>query len=222
MNQHDRLQADANGMAASPARRAASTVRFRNCADTVVAARSETVHHPGVDFFQGGVMTPRIATVVLRNETGFPCNFQVLHQYTGDAVEQTDFVLLQPGEQRQVLTVHSHTGFFTTGVDNWIVNGIEPREVEELSRLPPGLASINLGGKAYVDLRWRSGEGFGSDWKVHTLRSEDENSDIVIVVFPTTVELRSASGTSSTGWHPEYDIDPHSDRMRVDPRRPQP
>src|SRR4051812_10945915 len=121
--------------------------------------------------------TPRKATVAIRNATGAPCRFQVMHQYTGDSTEDSGFILLQSGEQRQMLTVDYHTGFLTTGVDNWMVNGIERREIIGAVKLSPELAQITLDGKIYVDIRWHSGTGALSDWKKHTLRAEDENTE---------------------------------------------
>jgi len=151
--------------------------------------------------------TDRSATVAIKNATGTNFQIQVLHQYTGDGTEDSGFIEIQSGQQLQIpnYRVHYRTGFFTTGVDNWIVNGIELREVDASFQLPPGLPPIPLGGTITVKIRWRSGTGFGSDWKVHTLRSEDENTDTTIVIFPDTLEFHSNSGTSSTGWHSEFD-----------------
>jgi hypothetical protein len=151
-------------------------------------------------------MADRSAPVVLENQTGSTFKFQVLHQYTGDNTEQSEWVELTSGQSAEVLTVHYRTGAFTTGVDNWIVNGIERREVSASMSLPPPLNKIEIDGKFYVDLRWASGTGVFSDWKVHTLRAGDDGQNTTIVVFPNTVEFRSPSGNSSTGWNPEYEI----------------
>lgn len=153
-------------------------------------------------------MADRSAKIVVRNETGSTFKFQVLHQYTGKDTEQSAWNEIHSGQEMEVLTVHYRTGIFTTGVDNWIINGIERRFVTAGIILPPGLPPINIGGNVYVDLKWFSGHGFGSDWKVHTLTSDDDGKITKIIVRPTIVEFISNSGNSSTYWKPEYDIVP--------------
>lgn len=151
-------------------------------------------------------MANREASVHVRNETGAIVRFQVLHQYTGEATEDSGWKEIAPGATQYMLNVHYRTGFFTTGVDNWIVNGIERRRVSAGFKLPEGLEKIEIGGEFFVDLRWSSGTGAFSDWKVHTLRSDDDGKVTTIIVRPTTVEFVSESGTSSTSWNPEYEI----------------
>ncbi|KAF0810974.1 hypothetical protein A167_00006 [Alcanivorax sp. S71-1-4] len=149
------------------------------------------------------------AKVAVANKTGKKFKIQVLHQYTGDSTEESSWVAVGPDETVEVMSVRYRTGFLTTGVDNWIVNGIEEIEVEGDIKLPEGLPIKKVGGKAHVDLRWHSGHGAGSDWKVHTLRSDDADKTTVIAIYPTTIEFQSHSGTSSTTWKPEFDIFPN-------------
>lgn len=160
-------------------------------------------------------LTHRSALVHLQNLTGAPFKFQVMHQYTGDPTQASDFIYFNPGEDKYVLTVNYNTGFFTTGRDNWIVNGIE---LKELDSSVTGSITVDgieypvfqIEGHVYVDLkRWKSGHGFGAEWKIHTLRAEDDGKVTTIAVFPSIVEFRSPSGRSSTWFTHEYDIIPH-------------
>ncbi len=123
-------------------------------------------------------MTTRTAHVALHNATSARHTFRVLHQYTGDAIEIiSDGHSLGPGATIPIGDVHYRTGWFTTGVDNWIVT-----------------ADDNMG------THWTSGRGLFSFWKVHTLREEDANQTTTIVVSADKVTFLSRSGTSSTSW----------------------
>jgi len=76
---------------------------------------------------------------------------------------------------------HYWTGFGRTGVDNWIVNGVERRKVSAEFKLPEGLEKIEIGGEFFVDLKWSSGTGAFSHWKVHTLRAADHDKGVVFI-----------------------------------------
>lgn len=151
-------------------------------------------------------MTTRRAKVYLKNDTGRTFEFQILHQYTGKKTERSKFVRLATGQSAKMLTVSYRTGLFTTGVDNWIVNGIERREITTKLKLPSGLTPIEIDGSLFVELRWASGVGAGSDWKVHTLRAEDDGRKTIFTIRANTVEIRSKSGSSSTSWNPDYEM----------------
>lgn len=58
------------------------------------------------------------ARVELRNATGSLFKFQVVHQYTGWSIEESDYILVKPGETAYMLDVHYNYGFLTTGRDN--------------------------------------------------------------------------------------------------------
>jgi len=152
-------------------------------------------------------MTQRFARTFIRNYFGGPLKCQVLHQYTGEETEDSGWhdavVDVDTKFQDQV---HFRTGPLTTGVDNWIINAIERRKVSATLVLPPPLNKIEVDGEFFVDLRWNSGTGLGSDWKVHTLRSDDHDKGVVFIIRPRMLEIHSPSGISSTGWHPEFDI----------------
>ena len=143
------------------------------------------------------------AHIVLSNRTGSWYKLQVLHQYTGEGTEDSGYILLAPGESRRVLTAHYNTGFLTTGRDNFIVHGIELKEVTAQLNV----AMITIGGRLFVELKkWRSFHGLFASWKLHTLRSEDDRRETTIAVYGSLVEFVSPSGTSSTDWNHEYDI----------------
>lgn len=149
------------------------------------------------------------ARVEVVNKTDGHFKIQVMHQYTGEKTDDSPWREVPPGETVEMMSVTYYTGLGTFGVDNWIVNGIERREVAADIKVPENvLIKEDIHGKAYIEMRWNSGHGVGSSWKVHTLRDDDGNKATKIVIFPTLIEFQSHSGTSSTGWKPEYDIIP--------------
>jgi hypothetical protein len=133
-------------------------------------------------------MPDRSAQIRIQNKAGTDFKFQVLHQYTGDSIEESKWHLVQHDSTvDDILTVHYRTGFFTTGtrslflhsnpsvaydglcagVDNWIVNGIELRKLAPEAKVQVGGATLNVNGTLYLDLKkWRSWHGAFSSWKV--------------------------------------------------------
>ncbi len=140
--------------------------------------------------------------VKIVNNTGYECKFQVQHKYTGGKTESSKWVILKNGESAEVLKIHYNTGIFTTGVDNWVVNGIQKRPIDAKIKSVIGSADIN----GQTEVNYHSGVGVLSSWKAHTLRSEDNQKTTVITINPRTVEFKSKSGTSSCGWVAEYEI----------------
>ena len=141
------------------------------------------------------------AVVVVRNKFDVILRVQVLHQYTGEATEESSWTIINPGEEAQVLSVHYNTGWLTTGRDNWIINATELSEVEGKTSVGP----FNLNGKVYFGIKkYQSGHGFAAQWKVHTLRDEDANQTTYIDLRPSIVEFVSKSGTSSTSFDLEF------------------
>lgn len=163
--------------------------------------------NPGENQVQAAALSERRqAFVRLVNKTGATYKLQVLHQYTGDATQESEWIELAPNAEVTVMKVTYTVGFGTTGVDNWIINGIERRKLSANLKAPAGSIPIVLGGETYLDIRYKSGSGAGADWKVHTLRNNDHGKNTRIEIYPTTVEFKSESGTSSTKWNPEWTI----------------
>ncbi|CCD83531.1 Up-regulated in Daf-2 domain-containing protein [Caenorhabditis elegans] len=140
--------------------------------------------------------TRRTASVDLENCTGSYFRLQVLHQYTNEGTDDSGLLDFKPGEKKRVFdSVQYYTGFFTTGCDNWKVDGIRLHEVTTDSKTVQAM----IGGKAFVEgLPYKSGHGFGAQWKKHTLRAEDRDRATLIKVFQTEVQFISPSGVSTT------------------------
>eukprot|EP01117_Protostelium_nocturnum_P015314 TRINITY_DN5923_c0_g1_i3.p1 TRINITY_DN5923_c0_g1~~TRINITY_DN5923_c0_g1_i3.p1 ORF type:complete len:150 (-),score=29.99 TRINITY_DN5923_c0_g1_i3:71-520(-) len=144
------------------------------------------------------------ASVSVRNKFDVKLRVQVLHQYTGEATQDSNWHVIEPNEEANVLSVQYNTGFFTTGVDNWIVNATELSEIEGKTSVGP----FEIDGKVMFGVKkYQSGKGFGSQWKVHTLRDDDADQVTYIDLRPGIVEFISKSGTSSTTF--DLEIIPH-------------
>ncbi|PIC53083.1 hypothetical protein B9Z55_002932 [Caenorhabditis nigoni] len=130
------------------------------------------------------------AYIDVENKSSHLFKFQVLHQYTGDDVDDSGWHLMKPNEKKYVMKVNYRVGIFTTGTDNWKVHGKKVVEKTE------------NGEKKLVDGEdWRSGTGVAVDWKKHTLRSEDNEATTTIKVFETEVQFDSPSGVSTTSFY---------------------
>ncbi|CCD83532.1 Up-regulated in Daf-2 domain-containing protein [Caenorhabditis elegans] len=141
--------------------------------------------------------TRRTASVDLENCTGSYFRLQVLHQYTNEGTDDSGLLDFKPGERKRVFdSVQYYTGFFTTGCDNWKVDGFSLKEVSS------GTAIMKIEGKMFIEgLPYKSGHGFGAQWKKHTLRAEDRDTTTLIKVFPKEVHFISPSGVSTTGFY---------------------
>lgn len=132
--------------------------------------------------------TNRQAKIVLVNKTGCPMFFNVRHCYTGVKETSSGIIQFSPGQKKEIMNVAYRTGFLTTGVDNFIVEG----------RLPNGQC-------------YTSGHGFAAAWKKHTLRDEDADKVTCIEVEAKKVSFKSPSGNSSTGFYKEKRVVPFAD-----------
>uniref|UniRef100_A0AC34QGL4 Up-regulated in Daf-2 domain-containing protein n=1 Tax=Panagrolaimus sp. JU765 TaxID=591449 RepID=A0AC34QGL4_9BILA len=119
------------------------------------------------------------ASVYLENHTNRTWIFQVLHQYTDRAIQSSPWKIIHAEDDCYMLDVTYRYGFFTTGVDNWKING------------------NNEKGEY-----WRAGHGFAADWKKHMLSSRDNGKDLVIKIFHDNVQFVSPSGVSEASWYP--------------------
>ncbi|CAI5456621.1 unnamed protein product [Caenorhabditis angaria] len=139
-------------------------------------------------------MYVREARIVLENHTGSYFKFQVLHQYTGKDTDDSGWIKFAPGDSKQVFArVVYHTGFMTTGVDNWIIHG------KQLNKVKGTVPSLQIDGQAFIEgLSYRSYHGFGAEWKKHMLTAEDDGKTTVIKVYQSTIDFISPSGKSST------------------------
>ena len=146
----------------------------------------------------------RTARVSVLNGFDAHLRVQVLHQYTGENTEDSGWIVIAPGAQVEVMTVNYRTGDLTTGRDNWIVNATQLSVVEGRT----GVGPFNIEGRAMFGiLRYQTGHGFLAQWKLHTLRPEDEGMETVIVLRPSIAEFKSPSGTSSTTF--DLEMIPH-------------
>ena len=137
------------------------------------------------------------ARVFIENWTGSYFKFRVLHLYTGDSIETSMDIYVAPRERMEVIDVHFRYGFLTTGRDNWKIRGYQ---LFEFGR--EGHDTFLFDGRIFKqdNREWKSGHGFGSEWKCHTLSEEDNNKNITIKVHPNSIEFVSPSGTSETTW----------------------
>ncbi|EFO84356.1 hypothetical protein CRE_26875 [Caenorhabditis remanei] len=131
-------------------------------------------------------LTERWANVALENKSGHIFKLEVMHQYTGHEVQSSGWHILKPNEKLTVLKVNFNTGVFTTGTDNWKVHGLKKKEKDS---------------QDFTE-SWRSGTGAaGTDWKKHTLRTEDDGEVTEIKVFESEIQFVSKSGTSTTSFY---------------------
>ncbi|EFO84358.1 hypothetical protein CRE_26877 [Caenorhabditis remanei] len=134
--------------------------------------------------------TRRSAKIDIDNQTGTNFRFKVQHQYTGWETDVSKEIIYKPDEKKTIFdNVEYNTGFLTTGVDNWIVEGTKLNQ-----------ETVN-GKKELVDgAKFQSGTGALASWKVHTLTAEDDGKTTVIRVFPTEIHFISESGKSTTAF----------------------
>nr|4JDE_A Chain A, Protein F15E11.13 [Caenorhabditis elegans] len=137
-------------------------------------------------------LTRRTAKVSIDNQTGSHFKFQVTHKYTGWDADKSDVVMFQPDEVKEIFkSVAYNTGFLTTGVDNWLVDGTMVQERTEVDN-----KGHQIGKKSYIEHA-----KFISDsrsWKQHMLTAEDDGKTTTIRVFPTEIHFISPSGESTT------------------------
>ncbi|EGT54683.1 hypothetical protein CAEBREN_21427 [Caenorhabditis brenneri] len=129
------------------------------------------------------------AWIHVENKTSDIFKVQIVHKYTGESIEDSKIVQLNPGEDKSVLKVTYNVGIFTTGVDNWKVKAY---------KLVENGKKDEDGNKLYDVENWRTGHSAGDDWKKHTLRSEDHDRVTTIRIKKDEVEFDSPSGTSTS------------------------
>ncbi|EGT54684.1 hypothetical protein CAEBREN_06103 [Caenorhabditis brenneri] len=138
--------------------------------------------------------TNRTANVYVENKTKDIFEVQILHKYTGDPIQDTNFERIMPGENKFMLKVNYRTGFFTTGVDNWKVNAVKFVESGEFN---------DDGTKRYKKESWRIGHSVADDWKKHMLSGDDDGCKTTIYIRDDEVEFSSPSGTSTSKFYKE-------------------
>ncbi|KAF1770206.1 hypothetical protein GCK72_002024 [Caenorhabditis remanei] len=143
-------------------------------------------------------LTRRWAKVTLENKTGDVFKMQVLHEYTGEQTNDSDWHVFAPDEKKTMFEkVYYNTGIFTTGVDNWKVHGTKMVLYEGSDG-----KGIKVIGKVWIDgIPYRSWHGLFAQWKKHTLRAEDDGQETIIRVYPSEVQFISPSGRSVTQWY---------------------
>ena len=138
------------------------------------------------------------AHVVLVNYTEDHYKFQVQHQYAGNDIEESEWIYVAPGERRKVMDVHYRYGWATNGKSNWKIHGIQLVEVESSTKVPN---IISVDGKFFTEgIRYTSWHGIHTGWKIHVLRKEDFDEDIIIRIYPNSVQFICPSGKSATRW----------------------
>ena len=149
------------------------------------------------------VTSDKKAKIIVRNKFDFAMRVQVLHQYTGEATEDSGWHTIEPNDQQHVMDVQYYTGAFTFGRDYFIINATELSVVEGKST--SGVGPFNVTGEATMGLkRYVSGHDLLAKWKSHTLRESDEDDDTFIDIRPGIVEFLSNSRKSTTSFDLEF------------------